>query len=57
LRHRRRIAVRPVGPLVTSLTGTRILPFAPRGTYFVRLWPRNECGLGRASNEIVVPVQ
>ncbi len=43
--------------LVTSLTGTRILAFAPRGTYFVRLWPRNECGLGRASNEIVVPVQ
>lgn len=43
--------------LVTSLTGSRILTSAPRDTYFVRLWPRNECGLGRASNEIVVQVQ
>lgn len=40
--------------LVTSVTGTRLTTTGPAGDYYVRFWPRNECGLGRASNEVVV---
>jgi hypothetical protein len=40
--------------LVTSTTGTRLTTTGPPGNYYVRFWPRNECGLGRASNEVVV---
>jgi hypothetical protein len=43
--------------LVTSVSGTRVTTTGPPGTYYVRLWPRNACGLGRASNEVVVRLQ
>lgn len=40
--------------LVTSVVGTGAVTTGPPGRYFVRLWPRNACGVGRASNEVVV---
>ena len=43
--------------LVMAVTGTSIVTTGPPGNYFVRLWPRNECGVGRTSNEIVVRIQ
>lgn len=43
--------------LVMTLTGSSVLTSGPPGTYFVRLWPRNECGVGRASNEVIVRIE
>jgi hypothetical protein len=43
--------------LVTSLgAATTISTIAPPGTYFARMRARNGCGLGPASNEIVVTI-
>jgi hypothetical protein len=43
--------------LVTSLgAGTSVSAFAPPGRYYARIRARNTCGLGPASNEIVVVV-
>ncbi len=42
--------------LVTAVTGTGGTAMAPPGTYFVRLRPRNACGVGAASNEVMVVV-
>jgi hypothetical protein len=43
--------------LVTSMgTLTSFSALAPPGTYFVRIRPRNACGSGGASNEVVITV-
>jgi hypothetical protein len=43
--------------LVTSLgANTSVTANAPPGTYFVRIRPRNACGSGQASNEVVIVV-
>ena len=43
--------------LVVPITGIRAVTPAPPGTYFVRLRGRNACGVGSASNEVVVIVE
>ena len=43
--------------LVVPITGNRAVSPAPPGTYFVRLRGRNACGVGSASNEVVVVVE
>jgi hypothetical protein len=42
--------------LVAVVTGTGGTALAPPGTFFVRLRPRNACGVGPASNEVMVVV-
>jgi hypothetical protein len=42
--------------LVTEVSGLGLTTVAPPGTYYVRLRARNACGLGPATNEIVVTV-
>ena len=43
--------------LVVPITGVRVVSPALPGTYFVRLRGRNACGVGSASNEVVVVVE
>jgi hypothetical protein len=42
--------------VVATVSGTGGVALAPPGTYFVRLRPRNACGVGPASNEVMVAV-
>jgi hypothetical protein len=42
--------------IVAAVSGTGGTAMAPSGTFFVRLRPRNACGVGPASNEVMVVV-